>query len=127
MLALGVLALGALVALVAAPNNSQQPLDSQAVIRRYRRSVADPTTLSSEALELLTKRHFYEQQKTRYPCYKTFYVGKLKYFTMASAFISGECGAFDTGFADFNAKANGKCIRLGWPFAIRFSVKIGKA
>ena len=70
---------------------------------RYRRSVADPTTLSSEALEQLTKRHFYEQQKTRYPCYKTFYVGKLKYFTMASAFISGECGAFDTGFADFKA------------------------
>jgi hypothetical protein len=86
-LALGVLALGALVALVAAPNNSQQPLDSQAVIRRYRRSVADPTTLSSEALELLTKRHFYEQQKTRYPCYKTFYVGKLKYFTIASLYF----------------------------------------
>ena len=99
-MALGVLALGALVALVAAPNNSQQPLDSQAVIRRYRRSVADPTTLSSEALELLTKRHFYEQQKTRYPCYKTFYVGKLKYFTIASlyfcirlSFAIGECGA----------------------------------
>jgi hypothetical protein len=28
--------------------------------------------LSSEALELLTKRHFYEQQKTRDQCYKTF-------------------------------------------------------
>jgi hypothetical protein len=98
LLALGVLALGALVALVAAPNNSQQPLDSQAVIRRYRRSVADPTTLSSEALELLTKRHFYEQQKTRYPCYKTFYVGKLKYFTIASLYFWRRL-AFATGFA----------------------------
>jgi len=28
--------------------------------------VADPTTLSSEALEQLVKRHFYEQQKTRW-------------------------------------------------------------
>jgi hypothetical protein len=54
---------------------------------RFRRSAADPTTLSSEALELLTKRHFYEQQKTRYPCYKTFYVGKLKYFTIASLYF----------------------------------------
>jgi hypothetical protein len=33
---------------------------------RFRRSVADPTTLSSEALEQLVKRHFYEQQKTRW-------------------------------------------------------------
>jgi hypothetical protein len=89
LLALGVLALGALVA--APPNNPKQPPNSWAVaspmanafaIRfsemakpphspvanvkwRSRRSVADPTTLSSDALELLTKRHFYEQQKTR--------------------------------------------------------------
>ncbi len=83
LLALGVLALGALVA--APPNNSHLPMaDSQAAIRRYRRSVADPTTLSSEALELLTKRQFYEQQKTRDQCYKTFYVHKLKLFTIAS-------------------------------------------
>jgi hypothetical protein len=81
------LALGAAILVAAPPNNPQQPLDSQAVIRRYRRSVADPTTLSSEALEQLTKRHFYEQQKTRYPCYKTFYVGKLKYFTIASLYF----------------------------------------
>jgi len=25
--------------------------------------------------------------------------------------VFGECGAFATGFADFNALANGKCIR----------------
>ena len=96
LLALGALALGALVA--APPsNNSQQPPNSWAAASpmatvanvkwRYRRSVADPTTLSSEALEQLTKRHFYEQQKTRYPCYKTFYVGKLKYFTIASLYF----------------------------------------
>ncbi len=70
LLALGALALGALVA--APPNNPQQPPNSWAAALpmanakwRYRRSVADPTTLSSEAIELLTKRHFYEQQKTR--------------------------------------------------------------
>ncbi len=114
LLALGALALGALVA--APPNNPLQPPNSWTAasphlplanafaIRlsemakpphspvvnvkwRYRRSVSDPTTLSSEALELLTKRHFYEQQKTRYPCYKTFYVGKLKYFTIASLYF----------------------------------------
>jgi hypothetical protein len=66
------LTLGAAILVAAPPNNPQQPLDSQAVIRRFRRSAADPTTLSSEALELLTKRHFYEQQKTRDQCYKTF-------------------------------------------------------
>jgi hypothetical protein len=67
------LALGAAILVAAPPNNPHLPMaDSQAVIRRYRRSVADPTTLSSEALELLTKRHFYEQQKTRDQCYKTF-------------------------------------------------------
>jgi hypothetical protein len=82
------LALGAAILVAAPPNNPHLPMaDSQAVIRRYRRSVADPTTLSSEALEQLTKRHFYEQQKTRYPCYKTFYVGKLKYFTIASLYF----------------------------------------
>jgi len=135
-LALGVLALGALVALVAAPNNSQQPLDSQAVIRRYRRSVADPTTLSSEALELLTKRHFYEQQKTRYPCYKTFYVGKLKYFTIASLYFwrmrrirHRLCQFAEAKWQMANPVfllkgrllALSANIRLGWPFAIRFS------
>ena len=68
------LALGAAILVAAPPSNHPHlPMaDSQAVIRRYRRSVADPTTLSSEALELLTKRHFYEQQKTRDQCYKTF-------------------------------------------------------
>ena len=69
------LALGAAILVAAPPSNHPRwPMaDSQAVIRRYRRSSnADPTTLSSEALELLTKRHFYEQQKTRDQCYKNF-------------------------------------------------------
>ncbi len=105
LLALGALTLGALVA--APPNSQKQPPDSQAANLplclfanlpmanananakwRYRRSVADPTTLSSEALELLIKKQFYEQQRTRDQCYKTFYFCKLKYFTIASAFIS---------------------------------------
>ena len=72
------LVVGALAILVAAPPNhphlpmaAQQPFAKGKAAAlpplkwRYRRSVADPTTLSSEALELLTKRHFYEQQKTR--------------------------------------------------------------
>jgi len=80
LLALGALALGALVA--APPNNPNSsmanswaaapPPHSSPLKWRFRRSAADPTTLSSEALELLTKRHFYEQQKTRDQCYKTF-------------------------------------------------------
>jgi hypothetical protein len=107
------LALGAAILVAAPPNNPQQPpnkpphspaLPSAFAIRfsemakpphspmanakwRYRRSVANPTTLSSEALELLTKRQFYEQQKTRNQCYKTFYVCKLKYFTIASLYF----------------------------------------
>ncbi len=78
------LALAAAILVAAPPNSQKQPPDSQAADLplclfanlpmanananakwHYRRSVADPTTLSSEALELLTKRHFYEQQKTR--------------------------------------------------------------
>jgi len=43
-----------------------KPLHSPLAKWRFRRSVADPTTLSSEALEQLVKRHFYEQQKTRW-------------------------------------------------------------
>ena len=89
------LALGAAILVAAPPNNPQQPSAQQPFAEgkaanakwRYRRSVADPTTLSSEALELLTKRHFYEQQKTRDQCYKTFYVCKLKYFTIASLYF----------------------------------------
>jgi hypothetical protein len=87
------LALGAAILVAAPPNNPKQPPNSRAAASpfaianakwRYRRSAADPTTLSSEALELLTKKQFYEQQKTRDQCYKTFYVCKLKYFTIAS-------------------------------------------
>jgi hypothetical protein len=77
------LVLGALAILVAAPpsNHPHWPTanswaaaspHSSPLKWRFRRSAADPTTLSSEALELLTKRHFYEQQKTRDQCYKTF-------------------------------------------------------
>ena len=118
LLALGALALGALVA--APPNNPQQPPNSWAAASphsplanakwRYRRSVADPTTLSSEALELLTKRHFYEQQKTRYPCYKTFYVGKLKYFTIASLYF---CIRLSFAICHSLKRMARHCIRLG--------------
>ena len=138
------LALGAAILVAAPPNNPKQPPNSWAAAStmatvanvkwRYRRSVADPTTLSSEALEQLTKRHFYEQQKTRYPCYKTFYVGKLKYFTIASLYFCIRHRR-RLGFADFNAEAKWQManlvfllkgrlltlsanIRLGWPFAI---------
>jgi hypothetical protein len=85
------LVLGALAILVAAPpsNNSNLPTanswaaaspHSSPLKWRFRRSAADPTTLSSEALELLTKRHFYEQQKTRDQCYKTFLCLQIKTF-----------------------------------------------
>jgi len=117
------LVVGALAILVAAPPNhphlpmaAQQPFAKGKAAAlpplkwRYRRSVADPTTLSSEALELLTKRHFYEQQKTRDQWYKTFYVCQLKYFTIASAF-HGKWRrlAFATGFAiRWSEMANGQ-------------------
>jgi hypothetical protein len=61
------LALAILV--TAPPSNHPSTADSRAAASskwRFRRSVADPTTLSSEALEQLVKRHFYEQQKTRW-------------------------------------------------------------
>jgi hypothetical protein len=85
------LVLGALAILVAAPpsNHPHWPTanswaaaspPSSPLKWRFRRSAADPTTLSSEALELLTKRHFYEQQKTRDQCYKTFLCLQIKTF-----------------------------------------------
>jgi hypothetical protein len=94
------LALAAAILVAAPPNNPEQPPDSRAADLpkwHYRRSVTDPTTLSSEALDLLIKRQFYEQQKTRDQCYKTFYVCKLKLFTIARAFISGQPSLFTQG------------------------------
>ncbi len=89
------LVLATAILVAAPPNNPQQPSAQQPFAKgkaanakwRYRRSVADPTTLSSEALELLTKRQFNEQQKTRDQCYKTFYVHKLKLFTIVSLYF----------------------------------------